>query len=167
MRMRSHLFAVGPILVLALVLVGCGKRHKDTTPKPAETGGNPLKPDPAGGPAAQSEVLRDLQLPVIKNVMTNLGVYYQSYRNDHNDKPPRTREEFKAYLQKEPDARFLVRALDKDWLVLVLDPPPSTTQVLAYEKEPYKKWNNRVVLLGGGAVELMDNSAFQAALKGQ
>jgi hypothetical protein len=93
-------------------------------------------------------------------------VYYQTYR-DERGQPPRTREEFRAYLKNEPDARILAQALEKDWLVLVLDPPPGTNQVLAYEKEPYKKWNNRVVLLGGGAVQVMTDAEFQAALKGR
>jgi len=157
-------WVVGTTLVLALALTGC-HRHKDTAPEPVETGGNPLKPDPAGGPPAANDVQRGTQLLAIKNLMYNLGVYYQAYTLEANIKPPRTREQLKARLQQEPDARILVQALDKDWMVVVLDPPPKTDQVLAYEKEPYKKWNNRVVLLGGGAVELMSDGEFQEALK--
>jgi hypothetical protein len=155
---------VGIVLVLALALTGC-KKHND--PEPVETGGNPMKPDPAGGAPAASDPQRGAQLLVIKNLMKGIGIYYQTYRDEHNGQPPRTLAEFKAYVQAQPDARNEAKALDKDWLVLKLDPPPNANQVLAYEKEPYKKWNNRVVLLGGGAVELMGDAEFQAALKGQ
>ena len=156
-------WAVGIVLVLALALAGC-KKKKDAEPEPPDTERNPLKPDPAGGPPAANDVLRGAQLPVIKNLMHNLGLYYIAYRGDRGQ-PPRTREEFLTYLKNEPDARILVQALEKDWLVLRLDPPPSATQVLAHEKEPYKKWNNRVVLRGGGAIKVMEDAEFQEALK--
>jgi hypothetical protein len=163
MHILSRFWVVGLALILALALTGC-KKHKDTAPEPTEPQGNPLKPDPAGGAPAASDVQRGAQLRVIENLMRNIGQYYILYSNENN-RPPKTLEEFKAYLRSDPNARNEAQALDKGWLVLRLDPPPNANQVLAYEKEPYQKWNNRVVLLGGGAVQLMTDAEFQAALK--
>lgn len=165
MRTLSRFWAVGIVLTLVLALTGC-KKHKDTAPEPTEPQGNPLKPDPAGGAPAASDVQRGAQVRVIENLMRNIGQFYQIYSAEKGH-PPRTLEEFRTYLQSDPNARNEAQALDKGWLVLVLDPPPNANQVLAYEKEPYKKWNNRVVLLGGGSVQLMTDAEFQAALKGQ
>jgi hypothetical protein len=150
------------ILLLALAPIGC-RKHKDG-PEPVDTTPNPLKPDPAGGPPAASHELRGVQLQVLRNLMHNLGIYYVAYRSDRG-RPPRTREEFKEYLKADPDARVLVRALDKDWLVLLLDPPPATEQVLGYEKDHFKLRNDRLVLLGGGSVVGMTDAELDEALK--
>jgi prepilin-type processing-associated H-X9-DG protein len=152
------------ILIVTLVLVGC-KKHKDTAPEPAEPQGNPLKPDPAGGPPAKTDVQRGAQLKVIENLMRNLGIYYQQYSSDHNNRPPRTLDEFKAYVKADPNARNEAAALDRDWLVMVINPPPNGSQILAYEKEAYAKWNNRVVLFGDGHVEHLTDPELQEALK--
>lgn len=164
MRTLSHILVPGMVLLLALAPSGC-RKHKDE-PEPPDTQRNPIvaAADPAGGPPAANDVLRGSQLRAIENVMKNLHIYYMTFREERGH-PPRTREEFKDYLKMEPDARFLVQALDKDWLVLRLDPPPTSNQVLAYEKEPYKKWNNRVVLRAGGAIKVMEDAEFQEALK--
>jgi hypothetical protein len=153
-------WAVGIALVLALALTGC---KKSTEPE-VDTAPNPMRPDPAGGPPAASHEVRGAQLQVLRNLMHNLGVYYVGYSAE--GRPPRTREEFKARLKEEgPDTRVLVQALDKDWLVLRLDPPPRGDQVLGYEKEPFKLRNDRLVLLGGGSVVGMGDEEFQKALK--
>jgi hypothetical protein len=158
--MRCWLVAA---ILLALSVPGC-KKHKDTA---TEVQGNPLRPDPAGGAPARNDVQRGAQLRVNENLMKQLGLFYQFYRNDHDGQPPRTEAEFKAYLQSDPNARNEVEALNKGWIVLVLDPPPNSHQVLAYEKEPYQKWGNRIVLLGDGSVKVMVEAEFQAALKAQ
>lgn len=166
MRTLSHILGVGLVLLLVLAPTGC-KSHKDE-PEPPDTQRNPIiaAGDPAGGPPAANDAQRGAQRIAIENLMTNLYVYYTTFR-DEKGHPPRTREEFKAYLETQPEARNLATALGRDWLVLRLDPPPGFNQVLAYEKDPYKKWNNRIVLKGGGAVKMMDDPEFQAALKAQ
>ena len=74
-------WAVGIVLALALTLTGC-KKHKDAEPEPPKPQGNPLKPDPAGGPPAANDVQRGTQLLVIKNLMKGIGTYYQFYINE-------------------------------------------------------------------------------------
>jgi len=39
--------------------------------------------------------------------------------------------------------------------------------VLAYEKDKYEKWNNRVVVFADGHVETMDDNDFQKLKKDQ
>jgi hypothetical protein len=164
MRIPLHLGAAGIVLVLALTLAGC-KKHKGAEPEPPDTERNPLKPDPAGGAPARTHVQRGAQLQVLKNLMHNIGIYYQSYRTDNNDRAPRTLEEFKAYLQSIPDARTVAQAVDKGWLVFRMNPPPGANQVLAYEKDAFQLNNDRLVLFGGGQVELLTEDKFQAALQ--
>jgi hypothetical protein len=154
---------IGAVLLLALVLPGCKKHHDPAT----ESEHNPLHQDPAGGAPARNDVQRGAQLRVNENLMKQIGLFYQFYRNDHDGQPPRTEAEFKAYLQSDPNARNEVEAFNKGWIVLVLDPPPNSHQVLAYEKEPYQNWGNRIVLLGDGSVKVMVEAEFQAALKAQ
>ena len=164
MRGLRHLLTIGAILLLALTLTGCRGKKKDPEPEPE---GNPLRPDPAGGGGAKNDVQRGAQRMVNQNLMRNLGQFYTLYKTDNSFRPPRTVEEFKTFLKTDPNARNELAALDKGWVVLVLDPPPSGHQVLAYEKDVYQKWNNRLVLFEDGSVEMMEDTAFQKALKGQ
>jgi hypothetical protein len=163
MRTLSRLLSAGVVLVLVLVLAGCRDRKKDTAPEPQ---GNPLRPDPAGGAPAQGVVRRGAQRQVNTNLLENFGKYYELYRTE-NGRPVRTLQEFRAYLASDPNARYLVEAIDKDWIVFRLDPPPNTNQVLAYEKEEFEQFHNRLVLFGGGAVKLMTDGEFRQALMAQ
>ncbi|HKI34100.1 MAG TPA: hypothetical protein VKA46_19765 [Gemmataceae bacterium] len=158
---RCVLLAV--VLVVTLGACGCKNKNKDTAP---ETGGNPLRLDQAGGAPAQGVVRRGAQRQEIQGILENLAKYYELYRGE-NGRPPKSLQEFRAYLASDPNARKLVEAVDKGWLVWVFDPPPNTNQVLAYEKEEFEQFHNRLVLFGGGAVKLMTDAEFQAALKGQ
>jgi hypothetical protein len=165
MRTLQRLLTVGLVLVLALAVTGCPKKKKD--PPPEEPQGNPLRPDPAGGAPANNDAQRGGQRLVNQNLMQGIGRYYQLCR-DEKGKPPQTLEELKAYIQSDPDGRLVAQALDKGWVVLVLDPPPSANQVLAYEKDVYQKWNNRLVLFGDcNSVRMMEDAEFQKVLKGQ
>ncbi len=161
MHTRSRFLAAGVALLLVLAPVGCHKSKKDTAPEPQ---GNPLRPDPSGGAPARSVVQRGAQRPVNQNVLENFGKYYELYRSE-NGRPPKTVQEFRAYIQSDPNARFLVEAIDKDWVVFRLDPPPSSNQVLAYEKEEFEQFHNRLVLFGGGAVQMTTDAEFREALK--
>jgi hypothetical protein len=161
MRGLRCVLTVGAVLLLALT--GC-RGKKNAAP---DTGGNPLRLDQAGGNVAQNEIQRGVQRPVNQNVMRSFGHYYNLYKTENNFRAPRTVDEFKTYLKADPNARTLVTAIDKDWVVFVLDPPPDGHQVLAYEKDVYQKFNNRLVLFADGAVEMMEDADFQKALKGK
>jgi hypothetical protein len=149
--------------ILVLVLAGCHSSKKDTAPEPQ---GNPLRPDAAGGAPAQGAVRRGAQRVVNEELLRQFGIYYNAYRSEKGN-VPRTLDEFRNYLKEDPNARNQVLAIDKGWLVWVFDPPPNSNQVLAYEKDEFQLWHNRLVLLGGGAVQMMTLDDFQAALKGQ
>jgi hypothetical protein len=161
MRALQRLLGVGLIVALALTLTGCPKKKKDDAPEPQ---GNPLRPDPAGGAPAQGAVKRGAQRVVNQSLLEQFGIYYAAYQTD-NGRPPRTLAEFRDYLARDPNARNQVAAIDKDWIVWRLDPAPNANQVLAYEKDEFNLWHNRLVLLGGGAVQMMTTDEFQAALK--
>lgn len=161
MRALQRLLGVGLILALALAPTGCHKRKKDTAPEPQ---GNPLKPDQAGGAPAQGAVQRGAQRVVNQDLLRNFGIYYAAYRTE-NGRPPRTLDEFRTYLAGDPNARNQVAAIDKGWIVWRLDPPPSGSQVLAYEKDDFKLWHNRLVLFADGAVQMMVQDDFEKALK--
>jgi hypothetical protein len=158
MRSLVRLWAVVPALLLALAVTGCKKKIAEEP----EGGKNPLMPNPAGGAPAQGVVQRGAQRQVNQNLMRNMGLFYNQYRAE-NGRPPRNLEEFKAYVKSDPNARNEAQALEAGWLVLVFPP----NQVLAYEKEPFQTFNNRLVLFADGSVKLMEEAEFQAALKGQ
>ena len=73
-------------------------------------------------------------------------------------------EAFKEYIKR--DGRNEYTAIDKGQIIFVPNVPASGKRILAYEKDKYVKWNNRVVVFGDGRVETMEDNAFQAALKG-
>src|SRR5947209_4011675 len=136
----SRFIYLGTALVLALLLTGCSGRHRDEEKgtAPAEGAGGPIIPNPAGGGAggAGGAVRRGAQRLVNQNLMEQLGLAYVNCKNEKG--APKTLDEFHAYLASSPDYKVLVDALDKGWLVMILDPPPSSNQVLAYEKEEYQ-----------------------------
>jgi hypothetical protein len=102
---------------------------------------------------------------VNQQLLRDVGQYYELYRTEHG-RTPRTLAEFQAYVKSDPNARNVSKSLEEGWVVMNLTPNPGST-VLAYEKEPFQKFNNRLVLFQGGAVELMNEPDFQAKLKGQ
>ncbi len=164
MRALLRLLGSGLIVALALAPTACHKKKAD--PAPEEPQRNPLKPDPAGGAPAQGMVQRGAQRVVNEELLRNFGQYYASFKTeDPNGRPPRTVQQFRGYLAQDPNARNLVTAIDKDWVVFRLDPPPGANQVLAYEKDEFQGWHNRLVLLGDGSVKMMVDAEFQAALK--
>jgi hypothetical protein len=165
-----RVFRVGGILGLALAVAlaapGCKKKPKakakEDDSAPAE---NPLKPKP-GGPPAKSLVGRGVQRQVNQQLLRNIGQYYQLYRTE-NGRAPRSLEEFLGYVKSDPNARTanIPQALESGWVVMVFTPEPGGNQVLAYEKEAFQTFGNRLVLLGdGNSVQLMYEADFKAAL---
>lgn len=153
-------------LMLATISTGCGKKNK-TTVAAAEPTGNPLRPEP-GGPPAQSIIGRGAQRQVNQNLLRNVGQYYILYRTEKG-RDPQNLQEFLAYLKSDPNARSakMPEALESGWIVMVFTPNSSGNQVLAYEKEAFQQFQNRLVLFVDGSVKLMVEPDFQAALKGQ
>jgi hypothetical protein len=151
------------MLMLAPALAGCVKKKKATEPEPT---GNPLKVGPGGAPA-QGVVLRGAQRQENQQLLRSLGQYYTAFRAE-NGRGPRDLQEFLTYLNMDPNARTakVPQTLESGWIVMVFTPEPSANQVLAYEKEAFQKFQNRLVLLGdGNSVKLMGEPEFQAALK--
>jgi hypothetical protein len=148
-------------LIVTLTVLGCKK------PKPTEEEGgeNPLKYKP-GGAAAEGAVRRGAARQVNQNLLRSVMQYYQLYQTE-NGKPPKDLATFKAYVQSDPNARQVYQALDEGWLVMTLPPHPPSAQLLAYEKEPFKAFNNRLILFRDGAVKLVYEPEFQEALKGK
>lgn len=153
------------VLMLAPSLIGCAKK-KRAVAAPESPAANPLKPQPGGAPA-QGVVRRGAQRQVNQQLLRNIGQYYVLYRTE-NGRAPRSLQEFLTYLKSDPNARTakVPQALESGWVVMVFSPEPSANQVLAYEKEAFQQFQNRLVLFGdGNSVKLMTEPEFQAALK--
>ncbi len=164
---RSHACRIAvvvlSVLTLSLTSAGCLKKKKAAEAEPT---GNPLQPV-AGGAPAQGVVRRGAQIQVNKQVFRDIGQYYALYRNE-NGRPPQNMAEFLAYLKSDPNARTrLPPVLESGSVVMIFNPPPSSNQVLAYEKEMFQLHQNRVVLMGDGSVRTMVEPEFRAALKAQ
>ena len=113
----------------------------------------------------QGVVRRGGERQEIQQLLRNIGQYYALYRTE-NGRPPKNLEEFLAYLKSDPNARTakVPQTLENGRVVMVFSPVPAANQVLAYEKEPFKEFQNRLVLFGdGNSVKLMSEAEFQAA----
>ncbi|MGH7173906.1 MAG: hypothetical protein ACRELG_26815 [Gemmataceae bacterium] len=167
---RLHACRIALLGLSALMLVpvsaGCAKKKKAaaTTAKAPEAARNPLNVQPGGAPA-QGVVRRGAQRQVNQQLLRNIGQYYVLYRTE-NGRSPRNLQEFLTYLKSDPNARTakVPQVLESGWVVMVFSPEPASNQVLAYEKEAFQQFQNRVVLFGDGSVKLMDEPKFQAAL---
>lgn len=172
---RANACRIAVVVLSALIMVpasaGCAKKkHKTATVQttaatPAATG-NPLNVQPGGAPA-QGVLRRGAQRQVNQQLLRNIGQYYVLYRTE-NGRSPRNLQEFLTYLKSDPNARGakMPQALESGWVVMVFSPEPSSNQVLAYEKEAFQQFQNRLVLFGDGSVKLMTEPEFRAALKG-
>ncbi len=161
---------VAPLLLVLLVLptlVGCAKKvapNAQTTT--TESNENPLRPKPGGAPA-QGLVQRGAQRQVNQQLLRNIGQYYALFRTE-NGRGPRDLQDFLAYVKDDPNARTanIPQALESGWVVIVFTPEPSANAILAYEKEAFQTFQNRLVLLGDcNSVKLMTEPEFQTALK--
>jgi hypothetical protein len=154
-------------LMLAPSSIGCAKKKKPAAEATEEPAGSVLKPE-AGGRTAQSFVGRGAQRQVNQQLLRNIGQYYVLYRTEKG-RDPQNLQEFMDYLKSDREARGakMPEALEKGGIVMVFNTDSSESQVLAYEKEAFEAFQNRLVLFRGGAVKLMTEPEFQAALKGQ
>jgi hypothetical protein len=153
------------VVAVAASSIGCTKKNDAAAPEtPA---GNPLKGEP-GGPPAQSVIRRGAQRQVNQNLLRNIGQYYVLYRTEKG-RDPQDLQEFLTYLKSDPNARAakIPDVLESGWVVMVFTPNMSGHQVLAYEKEAFQEFQNRLVLFADGSVKLMVEPEFQAALKAQ
>ncbi len=152
--------------ILLAPMSGCAKKQKAEAEAEAPAK-NPLKPQP-GGPPAQNVVQRGAQRQENQQLFRNIGQYYMLFRTERG-RDPQNMEEFLTYVKSDPNARNakMPEALEGGWIVMVFVPNISGNQVLAYEKEAFQQFQNRLVLFGDGSVKLMTEPEFQAALKAQ
>jgi len=153
------------VLLVALALAGCAKKKKVATE--SESAGNPLDAKNLGGAPAQGVVRRGAQRQVNQQMLRSIGQYYALFQTE-NGRVPRDLPEFLAYVKSDPNARAakVPQTLESGWVVMVFSPAPSGEKVLAYEKEAFQMFQNRLVLFGdGNSVKLMTEPEFQAALK--
>jgi hypothetical protein len=153
------------VLMLGPSLTGCAKKKKAVEAAPAE---NPLRPKPGGAPA-QGVVARGAQRQVNQQLLRSIGQYHSLFRTEKG-REPRNLEEFLAYVKSDPNAQAanVPQALESGWVVMVFNSAPSANKVLAYEKEAFQTFQNRLVLFGDdSSVKLMTEPEFQAALQAQ
>jgi hypothetical protein len=93
--------------------------------------------------------------------LRQIGTFYLLYRNDLN-RSPASLKDFVAYIKR--DAPRESQALEEGHYVLVLNVTPTSSTVLAYERNAYTD-GSRLVLMGDGSVKLMSGPEFQAALR--
>jgi hypothetical protein len=150
-------------LLVALIVapLGCKKKVGWGGHDEEEVQKNPLKPV-AGDNMAQSDVLRGTQKRLVEGMMRQIGIFFNIYVSDMG-RPPATVEEFKEYIKR--DGRNEYTAIDKGQIIFVPNVRPGSRTVLAYEKDKYEKWNNRVVLFVNGDVQTLEEAEFQEALK--
>ncbi len=160
---------VAPVLLALLVLpalAGCTKKVASTAETATESNENPLRPKPGGAPA-QGLVQRGGQRQVNQQLLRSIGQYYALFRTE-NGRGPRDLQDFLGYVKDDPNARTanIPQALESGWVVMFFSPEPSGSEILAYEKEAFQTFQNRLVLLGdGNSVKLMSEPEFQTALK--
>jgi hypothetical protein len=153
------------VLTSASLPIGCVKRNRSAEAEaPAK---NPLKPGP-GGPTSQTFVGRGAQRQENQQLLRSIGEYYLLFSTEKG-RDPRDLKEFVDYLKSDPNARTakLPQNLEEGWVVMVFGSNNSGSQVLAYEKEVFQAFQNRLVLFRDGSVKLMEEKDFQAALKAQ
>ncbi len=152
-------------LTSASLPIGCAKRNRSAEAEaPAR---NPLKPGP-GGPTSQTFVGRGAQRQENQQLLRSIGQYYLLFSTEKG-RDPGDLKEFVDYLKSDPNARTakLPQNLEEGWVVMVFGSNNSGSQVLAYEKEVFQAFQNRLVLFRDGSVKLMEEKDFQAALKAQ
>jgi hypothetical protein len=164
---RSVAYRIVVVLLAMLMpaLIGCTKKKKAEGEAEAPAR-NPLNVQP-GGPPAQGVIRRGAQRQVNQQLLRNIGQYHVLFRTERG-RDPKDLQEFLAYLNSDPNARSanVPQALESGWVVMVFTPNISSNQVLAYEKEAFQQFQNRLVLFGdGNSVKLMAEPEFQAALK--
>jgi hypothetical protein len=102
-------------------------------------------------------------MPKVRNELRNIGQLYTAFFTDHQ-RYPKSVEEFKAYLKRDPGARDLYQALEEGFYVVVPTRNPSSSAILAYEKTPDQKGFHFVVK-GDGAVDAMTTKELEKALQ--
>lgn len=166
MRKPNRVWTV-VLMIAVLQLSGCRKRNAAPKEDDAADGGrNPIAAAAAGGAPAQSHVLRGAQKRVNENDLGQLAVYYTEYQS-LNGRPPKSADEFKAYVKSDLNARHLTQVLDEGNIVVVPNAQLSSTSIIAHEKQAFALRNNRVVAFGDGHVETMQDEDFQRIIKAQ
>ena len=116
-------------------------------------------------PSLAAHVERGKEKQKAQNDLQQIGTYYQLYMTENGRAP--SAKQLKDYVNRDPNARNLSKAINEGRLVLNNPPAnPGARVVVAYEKEKDLR-GNRVVVLSDTSVHTMAEEEFQAALKGQ
>ncbi len=155
------------LLLLAVLCAsgvsGCGKKNAKSGSDSDEGTGNPITNQHIGATPADNDVLRGAQRQIVQNALEEIATVYIQLNLDNN-RSPADKDELLANIKTFP---FDWQKALKDGSIVMVVPKARLTAntVILYEKNEYKKWNNRVAAFGDGHVKLMPESDFQAALK--
>ena len=139
-------------LVSGLCLAGCSKT--DSSESAAKTGSS------GGQPGAMS-FKRVIQRPNVIDELGQLGLYYHQYRGLYNRSPAKL-DDLQTWLQR--DMPKLYQGIKDEYYVVFWGvPTPSSNVVLAHEKDADAN-GFRIVLLGDGSVQRMNETEFQQSL---
>ena len=155
-------------IVAALALPGCQK------PAPATAGAAPAPPAQADAPApapaphlggalpgkAQTRVREVMDRTQAYNQLHQIGVMLQTYNSENSQYPTRL-EDFLNYIKR--DAPREHESLQTGYFVMTLNPRPAAGTAVVYEKDP-DTIGMRVVLMGDGSVQRMNEGQFKAAV---
>lgn len=106
-------------------------------------------------------VLRGQQLTKNKAELFNIGLFYKQYILGLGDTPP-SLADFEAFIMK--DARNEYQALKDGRYVLIVTANPTSSSLLAYEKNADYN-GNLLVVMGDGTVKLISKPEFEKELK--
>jgi prepilin-type processing-associated H-X9-DG protein len=145
-------------MMLSLAAVGCAKEK----PSPKTANPPPSTPRQAQGDIGDigGHIVRGKQKLSDELELKNIGQLYIAYNLQRTGRA--SLKGFEDYIQR--DAPKIYQALIEGRYIFIATDNPTSTQVLAYEKDIDLN-GNRVVLFGDGHVETMKESALQAALK--
>jgi hypothetical protein len=153
--MNHILRVLGGSVILAAALLPAGCMRSRGAP-PATT-----QQQAAAQSTRPGRVKRILDKTKARAYMHQIGILYQAYITDNNNKPPAKLDDFLAYIQR--DSRDEYRMLKEGSFAWNAKAGTDSNKVLCYEKDPDLD-DNRIVLMGDGSVEQMSTADLDKAL---
>lgn len=157
--MREEIFqmAAGMGLAASLLSSGCGKKSETAAEE------KPAAPPFQRNEASLAGMVKQ-ERSKIQNDFNNLAVYYLSYELEMG-KPPANWEDFKPYIVRDGPAS-LVSGIEEGRYVVLWKTKPSSSKVLAYEKQPDVR-GNQVVVYGDRHIVSISSEELKKALDGK
>ncbi len=164
--MRRY-FSVFVVLVTSLALLGCNRAE----PKKPKAQGQaasavklvPVQAPPQGKEPPKGRLARLFEIPDCMTYLRNIGIGYNQVVSE-TGKGPKTKEDLN---KAAGNARQIKEWLDSGQVVVIYGVSAnqiSGTKILAYEPEA-DVHGIRLVLLGDGSVQKMDDAEFQKTPK--